>query len=474
MLLKPSLPVLPILTTAILVTGCAVGPDYTPPSIDTPPQFANATEAVADAPAASLATWWTVFQDPLLTTLIERSVRGSLDLQVAAARVREARAQRRAAVAGFFPAVDLDAAFTRSTASENAFSFRPDSAEYDLYSSAAGTAWELDLFGRLRRNFEAARADRDAMVEAERGVLVALLGDVATEYVELRTLQERLRVTRANARSQAETLGLVRKRFEAGLSSELDVARAKALERLTSANVPALELAERRSLHRLAVLIGEPPAALYGEFQKPAPIPSAVPAIAAGIPSDVLRQRPDVRRAERELAAFTARVGVATGDLFPRFSFLASLGFSSEEGSSHFDRQSLTSSWGPAFSWPIFSWGKIQANVEAADAQSEQALHRYKHTVLVALQEVEDALVRYDKTRVEAATLNDSASANRRAVELSNDRYQQGVADFLDVLESQRSLFIAEESHIAAQGRATQSLIALYRALGGGWSAPEA
>ncbi len=458
----------------LLLCGCAVGPTYQPPELALPERFVNAPGVTAAGTSSvELSSWWKVFNDPLLESLIDRAVAGNLDLKIAAARVREARAARRFALAGFFPQADVEGAFSRSKASENAFSFRDSSQEEDMYNSSLGTAWELDLFGRIRRDVEAVRADRDAAIEAERGVLVALLSDVASEYVEVRTLQERLRVTRANARAQAETLGLVRKRFDAGLSSELDVSRALALERATSANVPVIELQEQKALHRLAVLLGAEPAALYGELSQRTAIPVPAPIVAQHVPSEVVRQRPDVRQAERELAAFTARIGVATGDLFPRFSFLASIGFSSEKGSDHFEKASLTSSWGPAFSWPILSWGKIQANIDAADARTDQALQRYKLTVLVALREVEDAFVAYDKTKLEAMTLGESAQANRRAVELSNDLYQQGVSDFLDVLESQRNLFVAEEAQMAAQGRATQSLIALYRALGGGWLAEE-
>jgi len=457
-----------------VVCGCAVGPTYQPPELPLPDQFVNAPAATtADTSLVELRSWWKVFHDPLLERLIERAVAGNLDLKIAAARVREARAARRVAVAGLFPQADIEGSFSRSTASENAFNFRNSSQEEDMLSTSLGTVWELDLFGRIRRDVEAVRADRDAAIEAERGVLVSLLSEVASEYVEVRTLQERLRVTRANARAQAETLGLVRKRFDAGLSSELDVSRALALERATSANVPVIELQQQKALHRLAVLLGAEPASLYGELAQPGMVPVPDARIAHQLPSEVIRQRPDVRQAERELAAFTARVGVATGDLLPRFSFLASIGFGSEQGGNHFEKSSLTSSWGPAFSWPLLSWGKIQANIDAADARTEQALQRYKLAVLVALREVEDAFVAYDKTRLEAATLGESAQANRRAVELSNDLYQQGVSDFLDVLESQRNLFIAEEAQMAAQGRATQSLISLYRALGGGWDMAE-
>jgi outer membrane protein, multidrug efflux system len=478
---------------ALLISGCTVGPNYAPPKTAMPQTWgelpaehgptslptsgatsggaALSSVPTSDPPGTSLADWWTTFQDPALDSLVERAVNANLDLRAAQARVREARAQRGVASAELFPRVDAFGSYSRSRTSENSFG-GPGGApgsESDLYQAGFDASWEIDVFGGVRRNVEAADADIAASIEDRRDVLITLLAEVAQNYVELRGFQRQVAIARANLQTQNETLNLTRTRFAAGLSSDLDVARAEAQVQTTESQIPTLESAARQSIHLLSVLLALEPTALLEELLTETPIPSAPPEVPIGLPSDLLRRRPDVRRAERQLAAATARIGVATADLFPRFSLTGSLGLESSHFSSLGDYSSRFWSIGPSVSWPVLDFGRIRSNVDVQNAREEQAFANYEQTVLTSLREVEDALVAFLNEQARRQTLVGAVNSNRRAVNLATQLYQQGLSDFLSVLQAQRDLFVSEDSLVQSDRAVTTGLVSLYKALGGGW-----
>jgi NodT family efflux transporter outer membrane factor (OMF) lipoprotein len=343
----------------------------------------------------------------------------------------------------------------------------------DLFQTNFDSAWELDFFGRVRRSVEAAEADIAAAEENQRDILVTLVAEVARNYAELRGVQSQLVVTRNNIQAQQESVEITNVRFQSGLTTGLDVAQAEAQLATTLSQVSTLESARQQSMHRLGVLLGQLPETLIDELAPEKRIPLAPPEITVGLPSELLRRRPDVRRAEREVAAATARVGVATADLFPRFIFSANIiGLRSTD----ITDLALASSrfWlvGPTVSWPLFDAGRIRANIEVQNAREEQAFVRYEQTVLTAVEEVENALVSYTQEQMRHRTLTAAVEANRRSVALANEQYTRGLGDFLNVLVAQRALYNAEDQVVQSERTIVSNLIALYKALGGGWEVP--
>jgi outer membrane protein, multidrug efflux system len=466
-----------ILTFATLaLAACTVGPDFQAPQIVTPEVYTQAPEAPPGLEPVDLARWWTTFDDPVLSSLIERAVQANLDLRVAAARVREARAQRGVVAAQDVPQVDTFSSVGRTRVSESiggaAGGFPGDTSE--LYEVGFDASWELDVFGRVRRDVESADADIAAREYDLRNTLVTLISETARNYVELRSFQRRLEITQKNIGTQADTRDLSRSLFEAGLTSEFDVARSESLLSLTTAQVPALETGVEQAIHRLSVLLGAFPGALRDELIAPAPIPQGPASIPLAAPADLLLRRPDLRAAERELASATAQIGVATADLYPRISLLGSLGLSAEEFENLFRSGSTFWSIGPRISWPLFEGGRIRANIAVQNARTEQALYTYEQAVLTSLREVEDAIVGHAKEQVRLRTLQDAVASDQRAVDLVDELFRGGLEDFLDVLDSQRSLFASEDELVQSEAQVALNLIALYKALGGGWEPMEA
>jgi outer membrane protein, multidrug efflux system len=458
-----------LLLPILWIVACKVGPNYKTPKTTVPDQFV----AASHPQTAPLANWWTALKDPVLDSLIERAVRGNLDLQLAQARVREARAQRGVVKGDLLPDVDASGSYQRSRFSKNSF---PDdtggstnSVDGDLYQAGFDASWEIDVFGRVRRNIEAADADIESAIEDRRNILVTLLAEVARNYTDLRAAQRQADIARANLKAQQETMELTRVRFEAGLVSNLDVARAEAQVQTTASQIPQFEITERQSIHLLSVLVGREPAALVQALSAKSAIPNTPPEVPVGLPSELVRRRPDIRRAERDLAAATARIGVATADLFPRFSITGALGLSSAKIGNLGESDSGFWSIIPGVSLPIFNRGRIRSNIAVQNAREEQALTVYEQTVLTSLREVEDALVAFSKDRNRRQTLARAVDANRRAVDLANQLYRQGLTDFLSVLQSQKDLFESEDSLTQSDRSVTADFIALYKALGGGW-----
>jgi outer membrane protein, multidrug efflux system len=459
-------------TMMILLAGCSVGPNYKRPEIAVPASWNEAQQSSFDTGPAPLTDWWTEFNDPLLNTLVQRAVQSNLDIRLAEARIRESRALRAVTAADAWPGLEAAGSYRRSRSSENAFVSGGGGDAFlggDLFRTGFDASWEVDIFGGVRRRVEAADANVAASLEERRNALVTLLGDVARNYIELRGFQRRLAVARSNLQAQQETLDLTKVRFEAGLSSDFEVAQSEGQVNTTAAQIPALESALKGSVHRLDVLLGQQPGALWARLSSEAPVPALPPQAHVGLPAELLRRRPDIRRAERVLAAATAQVGAATADLYPRFSLTGSFGFQSINAGDLISSPSRFWSIGPTILWPVFDAGRIRANIAVRDAQQEQALTLYEKTVLTAFEDVENSLVNYAKEQTRYRALMDAVAANRRAVQMANELYTRGLVDFLNVLETQRSLYASESELAQSETVMASNLVALYKALGGGW-----
>jgi NodT family efflux transporter outer membrane factor (OMF) lipoprotein len=459
----------------LVLSGCTVGPDYAQPEVETVPDAWNAAAVKGLAEGeSSIQTWWTVFDDDVLTSLIERSRTSNLTLREAMWRVEEARSLRGVVAGQRVPQVGLNGNANRSKPSENSVpggeALPPEFFEsQNLFDLGVAASWELDLWGRIRRQVEAADAEVAASVEDYRDVLVTLFAEVATNYVNVRALQERLRYANANVEAQERTLQLTRDRFDSGLVSALDVAQAESNLANTRALIPTLEQQLTIAFNRLAVLLAMTPGALDNELSAEAPIPIEPEAVTRGLPADLLRQRPDIRAAERRLAAQTARIGVATAELYPQFSLTGFLGLQSTSGSDLFNSDSVTWSVGLPVRWRLFEGGAVRSQIAAEQARTAQLIARYEQSVLLALEEVEDAMVSYSKEVSRRARLTESVDATQRSLELVLTQYTAGLTDFQNVLDTQRSLLLREDDLAASEGIVIKNLVDLYRALGGGW-----
>jgi multidrug efflux system outer membrane protein len=464
----------PALSTIGLFTfaGCTVGPDYHPPRVDMPPAWVGTATAPTTAPATqplSVATtrpveviaWWSTFQDPVLESLVERAIDSNLDLRIAGLRVRQARAARRIASAGLWPTVDVNGSYRRAKSGG-------DDAR-NLFQAGLDATWEIDIFGGVRRDVEAARADIRAAVEDRRDVFVTLASEVALNYIDLRGFQRELDIARENLVAQRRSADVTRRRFEQGFEAPLDLANAQAQVASTESQIPLLEASARQVIYALSVLLGSEPGGLLEELTNPAPIPATPPEVPLGLPSELLRRRPDIRRAEADLHAATARVGVATADLYPRFALNGSLGLSADRLSNLTDTASRSWSIGPSARWPLFDAGQIRANIEVRSAIQEEALLAYRGTILVALQDVETALVAYTAEQQRRTSLLTAVAANRRAVELSTLLYTAGEIEFINVLAAQQSLLSSQTALTQSDRNMAANVVAIYKALGGGW-----
>ncbi len=476
MRLRPVPAAWPLLRSALVAlllaggVGCAVGPNYAPPVLDAPDLWKlQLTQGLATG-EANLQTWWEIFDDPLLDSLVERAQDGNLDLAQAFFRIDESRARRGIARGDFFPDTDGFGSYSRERISRELGSPKGDDRTFDFFSTGLDVSWEIDFFGRIRRLVESANADLEGSVEDFRDVLVSLLAEVASTYVEVRTFQERLDLAQKNVELQRGTLELTRDRNRAGLVGDLDVAQAERNLATTESFVPVLRASLVQSINRLGVLIGEDPGALHDELRTVAVIPEAPDRVTVGLPFDLLRQRPDLRSAERNLAAQTALIGVATADLYPRFAVLGTFAFDATDGASLFTGDAGAFSVGPAVRWNLFDGGRVRSQIQVEDARTNQSLVAYEQTLLLALQEVEDAMVAYSEERVRREALSRSVDAAQRSAELVTTLYRAGLTDFQNVLDTERALFDQEDAYAASEGRVTGNLIRIYEAVGGGWA----
>lgn len=450
--------------------GLKVGPNYCPPPAPVAEQWIEAGDKRVRSETADISQWWCVFDDPVLDGLVDSAYRQNLTLREAGFRVLQARAQRNIAVGQLFPQTQVaEGDYAREGLSKNTANF-PAGAErwFDQWDFGFALAWELDFWGRFRRAIESADAELDASVADYDDVLVTLVADVATNYVEIRTLQQRLALARASVTLFEKILTVPEARYKADSKNRVSYDLAKANLAQAQALVPQLEISERQAENRLCILLGMPPQDL-AEALGTGSIPSPPMEVAAGIPADLLSRRPDVRRAERQAAAQCARIGIAESDFYPQIAVTGTLGWSSEQLSDLFTSGSFNGSVAPGFRWNILNYGRILNHVRAEDARFQQAVTAYQQTVLQAAGEVEDALVSFVKSHERAEALEDSAAAWRDGTNLLVAQYRGELIDFVPVGYFQQNLLQQQDLATQAQGDVALALIDAYRALGGGW-----
>ena len=461
----------------VALVGCTVGPDYEPPEFEqeVPDAWKNEAAEEIDGPGSPLETWWTTLNDPELVELIHEARWNNLSVQIAAERVAEARAQLGIATGRYYPDVAVDGSYSRNSVSENSLQIAPPGGidDFDLWNLGVGFGWEIDVFGRLRRGAESARAAMEVSIEDYRDVMVILMADVAANYIEIRTVQDRITYGRANVEAQSDSLQLTKDRFDAGLSPLTDVTQAEYNLANSQAAIPRLESRLAAATNRLAVLLGKPPGAVDDLLTGESEIPDPDEKMITGMPADLLRRRPDIRAAERQLASQTALIGVAKADLYPTFSLAGILALESFDTSNFFDSDSVTWSLVPGLRWNIFTAGKIRNNIRVQEARTQQLLLAYEQSVLFALGEVESTMVAYEREKMRRDRLYEAVDASQRTVELVKTQYMSGLTDFLNLLDAQRTLATQQDNYAESEGQVVQNLIALNRALGGGWDAPD-
>ncbi len=454
-----------LLSTAI-VSSCVVGPDYGPPEDTTPDIWYRELEKGLETGDAPLHSWWLLLEDETLNSLIQRAAAGNLDLKAAWARIMEARALLGMATGQRYPELDAGGTYQRFEISQARV---PPGTGNELLGVGLSASWEIDLWGRFTRDIESANAELQATIEDYRDVLVLLYSDIAVTYLEMRALQARIRYIESNVELQESTLKLTNDRFRAEISSELDVRQAELNLERTSALAPALRIREQQAMYRIAVLLGEHPGALQEELSSEVAIPQPPEKVTITFPAEILRQRPDIRRAERMLASETAEIGVATADLYPRLSITGFFGYDNTASGNLFSPEFKSWQVGPSITWPIFAGGQIRSNIEAAKEAAEQARIAYEQTVLLALEEVEGSLVAYSEEINRRDALQRSVTAAERSVTLVETLYRTGVTDFQNVLDMQRSLVQQQQFLANSEGLVVQNLVQVYKALGGGW-----
>lgn len=482
------------LTLTLILSACAVGPDYKQPASVAPDRFARAPAPSAqttrsDSSATALPTsggdgtatasqplsddaFWRSFGDPQLSALIDHALDTNNDLKLAISRYDSSNAMLRNARFDLYPTVTASAQIGHQlTSKDQAFGAPRDQRDTPLSGTSINASWELDLFGRVRRSVEAQRSETAASAADIRAVRVAIAGDVAAAYIDLRGQQERLRIARDNAVNQRKTLDLIEARLAAGRGTDLDAARARAQFESTSSRIAVYEAGIAVDEHRLAVLTGQPPEALIAELDTPVPLPQTPEGIDPGTPGDVLRRRPDIAAAEERLHAATARVGVATADLFPRLSLSGMLGSLAFQYGP-FAAGSATNQVLLGVDWSFLDVGRVRSRIAASRADAAGLLAQYQQTVLLALEDTENALIRYSRTRDEAAHLDRAASDSTQAAQLAFVRFQAGAIDYYEVLDAQRTALQAQDAAADSRTRSAGTAVALYKALAGGWPSP--
>jgi NodT family efflux transporter outer membrane factor (OMF) lipoprotein len=477
-----------LIALAFLVSGCAhlpmVGPDYERPEAPEAKEWIQKDDPRIKSEAADFSTWWTVFDDPILDTLVERAYQQNLDLRIAGIRILEARAQLGIAIGNIYPQLQQGAGeYTRVGLSEHAANTTSLlDLTYDDYRFGFDAAWELDIWGKFRRGVESSVGNLEASVANYDDILVSLTAEVARTYVLIRTFEERITIARENVRIQKRSLEIAEARFKGGAVTELDVTQARALLRGTEALIPRLEIGVRQAKNALSILLGTLPGEIDDIVSEPKPIPTAPPEVAVGIPAELLRRRPDIRLAERQIAAQSARIGVAKADLYPHFTLFGSIGLRASDaaitaaggssGSSFsdlWDSESIEWFAGPAFTWDLFNYGRIRNRVRVQDARFQELAVNYQNTVLRAAQEMEDAMVGFLRVQEEMEFLADSVKASKRSVDLSLIQYREGLVDYQRVLDTQRFLTEQQDRLTETSGDVSLSLVAMYKALGGAW-----
>jgi NodT family efflux transporter outer membrane factor (OMF) lipoprotein len=466
------------LAALLLLSGCTVGPNYESPPTWSPLSWFRTTPSERATTKLSLPVaepidveWWDALHDKQLTDLMHRVAGGNLDVRTQEIRLAEARAQRGVTRAGEFPTVNANGSYTRELPSAQGvlslLSSSPSTdanglggtnggipvtaahtsiGAFDLFQGGFDASWELDLWGRVRRQVESADAQVDASVEARRQTLLTSLAELARNYVQLRGLQESERITRNNLSTANETVRLTNERFQGGLATDLDVAQARAQAETTGANLPQLEAQEQQAINAISLLLGEPPGALAAELETRKPVPPVPPTVPIGLPSELARRRPDIRQAEAQLHAATADIGAAEADFYPKVTLSGSLALQATQFHNLFGTDAVTYGLGPSLTIPIFEGGRLRRTLELRQAQQKEAAVNYQKTVLQAFHDVDNALISYRADQLRRDRIAAEAAQSRRALSLASDRYKNGLSDYLEVLTAQRTLLGAEQA----------------------------
>lgn len=455
--------------------GFKVGPNYCPPTADVAESWIEVNDPRLRSAGPENACWWMAFGDPTLNQLVAQASEQNLTLRTAGLRIMEARAERGIAAGNLFPQQqEATAQYSRNAMSKNAypFNFFPlPKYYYDNWSVGTDLAWELDFWGRFRRAVEAADAQLDAQVEGYDNVLVLLQAEVATNYIQMRAYEERLELARKNVELQNETLRIVTLREKQGLVTELDVQQATTNLGATESLIPILQNGHRRAQNRLCILMAEPPHLLAQRLGSSGSIPVPPQEVIVGIPAELLRRRPDVRQAERQAAAQSARIGIAESEFYPHIAITGTIGVQAEKASQLFQSDSLVGAIGPGIHWNILNYGRIRNNVRAEDARFQQAVVNYRDVVLRANEEVENGLVGFLSEQGRVKALDKSTRAATRSVEIAMRQYEKGVISYQPLLDSERALVQQQDSLTESRGLVGINLVAIYKALGGGWQA---
>ncbi len=450
-----------------LLPGCRIGPKYVRPEIVVDSNWNLPGDSTINQTRPDLKAWWKLLDDDVLNSLIDRAARKNLGLREAHARIMAARASKRIAVGQRFPDIDMSSDVTRQRTSAAS----GVEATVDSYTPGATASWEIDFWGKISKTIESASADVEASIESYNNVLIVLYADISRNYINVRTLQDRIRYTLSNIESQRRSVELTKAKRQVELIPELDVQQAELNLGQTEASIPSLQIQLNEAIHRLGILLGEFPTTLRKELLSSMKNIQLPDTLAIGIPMDLLRQRPDIRLAERELAAQTGRIGIARADLYPSFLLSGTLGFSSTVGSlsETFDSTNRVWSIGVPVTWNLFDGGRVRGTVELERARTERLLATYQRTVLEGYEEVENALVRYHEWNKRRQSLERAANAALKAVQFVTQLYDEGLVDFQNVLDAQRTLFRLQDDLAQSKGDIAFSFVQLYRSLGGGW-----
>lgn len=466
----------PLISTVVL-SACSVGPDYVPPELEVPERF---QEADAAAGVEYETRWWASFKDPQLDSLIAQGVESNKDVLQALSRINQSRALARQALSALMPGSQLYGTYEKGEDSgarfpsggfddQNSAEAQSDPGfKYEVYSAGIDAVWEIDIFGGLRRDLEARNADHEGSVASLQDTLRMVISEIGMTYFQLRGAQAQLAIAESNLKIQQRSLEVATAKFEAGQTSELDAVRAKAQLEETRAEVPPAEAMVKTNIHRLSVLLGKQPGTLRPELIEPKPIPAYQGPVSVASPSEMLRRRPDIRMAERSLAAETARIGVAIAELYPKIEITGTVGLEAPR-LDDFNNGAGAYRFGPSITWKPFDNGTLRAQVRGQRAKTEEALLAYEQSVLVAVEEVENALVSFSSQRERRALLSEALNASRKALTIAQDQYAEGVVDFLTVLAAQQNTLKIESSYVATDQAVATSLVSIYKALGGGW-----
>ncbi len=485
------------MTGTLLLTGCTLGPDFTSPDTATPATWFTERPKQAATPSRTVSdpidpAWWRLFGDPQLTALVERVAAANLDVRLAAIRIDQSRAERGIVASAQYPAVNGNASYVRQQASNRgvfsqlgnnavgatAANGTPGGAgaatgvklePFDAYQYGLDASWELDLWGRVRRAVESSDASVTASEEALRGSLLSSMAEVARDYMELRGAQLRLQIARDNLKTAKQSQAIVAQRAAGGMTTDLDVANAAAQVSTVAAEIPSIEQEEAHLMNALGLLLGEPPQALRAELETVKPIPPVPPEVPVGFPSELAKRRPDIRQADANLHAATADIGVAEANFYPSLTLNGSVGIQTLQVQSLWNWNAQQYAMGPTLSIPIFEGGRLKAQLELRKAQQRKSAVKYQQTVLTAWTEVDDALTAYEAEQRRREQLIEAVKQNRRALALAQNRYKEGISDFIEVLNAQRGQLLTEQLLAVSTQNVSGNLVALYKALGGGW-----